>query len=157
METENLATLLIMTADKPRWSLALWTNAAAFATGMPFIRGNQLGVGPFVIPGKTSCLNCEKIAVDRDIPDAQEMIDGERAIPSFASPSISVAPCVTASLLALEAIHYICGLESEIRTLGKRIKWSARPEWTFKTEVVIKQSSCPICGQLRIYCGSVDP
>ena len=53
--------LIALCADAPR-EMAGWVNAAALATGTPYImgvyRGMSAEVGLFVVPGITSCLGC---------------------------------------------------------------------------------------------------
>ncbi len=105
--------LLVCAADRPRVDLDRWLNAAALASGRPWMRGSSVGLTAVLdlfVPGRTACAEC------RLEPDADGSGDGDlvEAIRSLGDDAVS--PCVApvagllGSLAALEAMKVLTGI-----------------------------------------------
>jgi molybdopterin/thiamine biosynthesis adenylyltransferase len=111
--------LAVLCADQPTpHRIMTWTNAAALATGTPWVTASYAGpmivVGLFV-PDETPCYLCLDHAA-RSRPGIDHPDDGEYL---YSGPAVNavIAPSamLTGSLGALEAISFLTGLTPSTR------------------------------------------
>ena len=112
VELTDGADLLIATADWPPYELTRWVNQACLSTGVPYLTAGQfpplIRVGPMVIPGRTSCLECQERAVSRDYPMYDELADFRSGNQTTAS-TLGAASGLIGTMIAMEAIHLLTG------------------------------------------------
>lgn len=106
------ADLLIATADWPPYELPRWVNEASLETGVPYLTAGQfpplIRIGPMVIPGQTSCLECQERAVSREYPMYDELAEFRSGNPTTAS-TLGAASGMIGSIIAMEVIHLLTG------------------------------------------------
>ncbi|GEM_PF-5123572 len=137
--------IVIQTADQPRWDLALWTCEQSIKAEIPYIRANQLGAGPLVIPHETACLGCEKEKLKNTISNAEDLISGAHRIKEMPAPAIGIFPSVTSSILSLEIVHFLAGLDEKLCLKNKRLKCGYNESWSIKYDHLQISESCKVC------------
>lgn len=104
--------LLVGTADWPPYELPRWINTASLDTGVPYLTAGQfpplIRVGPTVIPGRTSCLECQEREARRDFPLYDELADFRSKQTATAS-TLGAASGMIGSMIAMEVIHLLTG------------------------------------------------
>jgi len=106
------ADALVGTADWPPYELPRWINDACLEMGVPYLTAGQLPpsirIGPTVVPGRTSCLECQEEEARRDFPLYDELADFRARKPSTAS-TLGTASGVIGSMIAMEVVHLLTG------------------------------------------------
>jgi hypothetical protein len=109
--------LLVCCADKPTWLLRRWVAEAALATGTPALCASGLRIGPFYIPGRSSCPMCEWATLVEREPKLPAMLSAQSRLPSGNSGSLAPLGAMTAAILGWDALRYISGY-AEPRSLN---------------------------------------
>jgi molybdopterin/thiamine biosynthesis adenylyltransferase len=136
--------LVILTADTPLWQIGCWASEAALATGVPLLRGNSNGIGPFMKPGVTACPACAWPQLVDRIPEAEKLVEYYRhsraTLAGVGAQSTTLA--IAGSVLAAEALTYLTG--GVVRTYNHQIRVGhhAIEEVPFP-----RDSRCSICSK----------
>jgi len=101
--------------------------------------------GPFVIPGKTSCMACQKLVSTAPYKENQEYWKSIRTINSRSqAPSIGGINMLAASFAVLDALKFL-GEYGYISSLNRRVGlWTHNLKIEFQT--CIRNTNCPVCG-----------
>src|SRR5262249_42970080 len=103
--------LVILTADKPRWKLALWLQEVCYRRRLTLIRANHLVAGPLVVPGAAGgCIHCELLSLCERLRWNVDEVLSEKLVPEYVSGAISTFPSLTGALVAHEIVRYITGI-----------------------------------------------
>jgi bacteriocin biosynthesis cyclodehydratase domain-containing protein len=141
------ADLLIVTADWPPYELARWVNSACFETDVPYISAGQhlplIRIGPMVVPGKSSCLECLERAARRDFALYDEIAVHRASHPATAA-TMGASSGMVGALLAMEAIHWLTGAITPA-TMDRAVILDLRT-LRMREEAVIRDPECPGCG-----------
>jgi len=144
------ADLLVATADWPPYELPRWINQASLETGVPYLTAGQfpplIRIGPMVIPGRTSCLECQERAVSRDYPMYDELADFRSGNPTTAS-TLGAASGMIGSIIAMEAIHLLTGAVDPA-TLNRVLLMDLRTMES-EYEAVTPEPDC-VCSRIRV-------
>jgi bacteriocin biosynthesis cyclodehydratase domain-containing protein len=136
-----------------------WVNRASHALGIPAIfcelRGLQVLVGPFVVPGMTACYMCSRMRAVAAADDYEEAMASERFFDELKTPRYDcgeiLLPAVStvASLLAAEVLKFIV-LNQQPALLGAIAEYDPF-ELTLQRHVVLEQPACPVCSEKKNY------
>ena len=145
--------LLVVCADKGFSSVFYWANQISIERNMPAvyaqIKGHIAYIGPFVIPGKTSCFMCYKmrtVAAEENFDEAmtyEEYLNGLKR-PDFESRmALPASSNFVAGAISSEIIKYVLGL-STLAFPGAVMELDTL---SFKTvtHVVLQKPDCPVC------------
>lgn len=137
------ADVLVGTADWPPYELPRWINSACLETGVPYLTAGQqpphIRVGPTVIPGETSCLECQEGGARRDFPLYDELADFRSRKPATAS-TLGAASGIIGSMIAMEIVHLVTGA-SPPATLGAAVMVDLRT-MDSTTEAIPRLDGC---------------
>lgn len=134
--------LLILTADQPRWRLALWIQEQCGRRRIPFVRGNSLGVGPFVWPGQPGgCVGCELTALALRLGMTVDELLDDSLVHAFVRGSTSSAPAATAAVLAQEAIHFLSKAQQPVTANG-RLTVDTAGDWAIRRSHIPRHDRC---------------
>lgn len=148
--------VLVLALDQPEPSLIEPVNALAIDLGIGLLHcqtnGTEGIVGPFVIPGQTSCLVCHHLRVTRNLDFHREYRAWERwtkGEESKRGTSALLAPFTDAiaGMAAVELLKHASGFY-EAETYGKFLTVRAL---TFEvvSHQVLRLPRCPGCGNAR--------
>lgn len=99
--------LVIGLADQPIWLVKQWITEACQRAKVPVIQAGSGQVGPFYIPGESSCIMCRWAQIlERDpmFPEAMAVL---RKLPRRITGSISPWAGMVASVLSMEVFRYL--------------------------------------------------
>lgn len=105
--------------------------------------------GPFVIPGKTGCMACQKLVSTTPTEENKEIWKSIKAINSRSqAPSIGGINMLSASFAVLDTLKFL-GEYGQIASLNRRVGI-----WTHDLIVEFqkceKNEKCPVCGKEHI-------
>ena len=115
--------VIVLSADNPM-TISSWVNSYAISHNTAFVNVGYVVdiavVGPFVIPGKTACLECEEIfsTTNHDNYDLQVM--AKKINQSNQAPSFGPINQIASGLAAMEVIKFL-GEFGEMETLNNRV------------------------------------
>lgn len=150
--------LVVCAADRPVMTIKEWMDDGAFAIGVPVLHGGSRPpyafVGPFVVPGVTSCYGCfavSRTALGAEALEAEVQVRRDADPPDF--PSMGWGDVTAAALAAGQAVAWLSGAhaptildrewELDLRTL--EASWAEPlPE---RGGVV---GRCPRCAQVAL-------
>jgi bacteriocin biosynthesis cyclodehydratase domain-containing protein len=142
------ADALIQTADSPPYELERWVNVACARLGVPHVTAAQqpplLRVGPFVLPGRSACFECQERAVRRDYPLYDALVERRRRRPAAAA-TLAVGSGVIGTMLAAEALHLLLGRTPS--TAGAALIVDLLT-WATRWERLQRDPACPVCGHM---------
>jgi molybdopterin/thiamine biosynthesis adenylyltransferase len=145
LDDNDGADIVILTADKPRWQLALWFQRECYRRAIPLVRANQLGAGPLVVPGLPhGCVMCELLAISSRLSMSVDEILSESLIPSFASGTLSTIPAITSAILAHDVVRYLIDV-LPTSLLSVRISIKPDPIWSLEKTYIPRHNNCPVC------------
>jgi molybdopterin/thiamine biosynthesis adenylyltransferase/SAM-dependent methyltransferase len=105
--------LLVLSADSPA-DVHAWTDRAATRLRIPYLNVGYVevfgSVGPFTVPGRTPCWECQIAGVPSDGPELNEALQ---------APSYGPLNALVSSIGANEAIRWLLGLP--LATLETRL------------------------------------
>jgi bacteriocin biosynthesis cyclodehydratase domain-containing protein len=101
--------LLVGCADQPPWLIRQWSAEAARTTGVPLLSTSGLRIGPFYLPGHTSCPMCDWAALAERNPRLPVMAEAQRRLPRGTSGSLSPLAMMAAGPAALDIFRYLSG------------------------------------------------
>jgi len=143
------ASFVVNAADWPPYVIERWCNVACFELGIPFISMSQIPpmmrVGPIYAPGRTGCFECTMTGLRRDHPFMDAAIEQRLGADSVAA-TLSPTSGATASLVAMEILHFITGLV-EPPSLGAALTVDTRT-MTIGREPVVRDPGCRVCGSI---------
>jgi bacteriocin biosynthesis cyclodehydratase domain-containing protein len=153
------ADFVVCTADWPAHHIGRWVNEACLDWDVPHISAGQfpprVRVGPTFVPGRTACLACEEVAIRRDFPLYDELVEQRRRAAPVAA-TLGAASGLIGSLLAMEVIHWITGIAPPA-TLGRGLVFDLR-DFSSSWEVVTPEAACPLgCGAVEAAAERVPP
>ena len=123
MEKLPKCDLILLSADSP-WGLSKWVNRFCQRSQIPFINVGYIQDiavwGPFVIPGKTGCWECQTLAASTEITDPEVTMMMNSINSFYQAPSIGPINMLASSLALLDILKYF-GNFGEIATLNKRM------------------------------------
>jgi len=142
--------VVVGAADWPAYEIETWCNAACFEAGIPHIGMAQfppkVKVGPFYIPGKSGCYECQKIAWRRDYPLFDAAVEQLRRKPS---PAATLGPTsgLIGAQVGMDILHFLTGL-IEPGSINAACVYDMR---TMEVErvPVIAEPDCPQCSHLQ--------
>ena len=142
------ATVLVVAADWPPYTLARWANAACIAVRVPFVLAGQappiLKVGPIYLPGVTACFACHERALRAAFPHYDDYVaHAPRSVPR--SATLGPASGLVGTALAMELLHLIAGRRPAI--LGAVVTTDLRT-LTTEYEAVPRAADCQACQHL---------
>lgn len=141
------AELLIATADHPPQLISRWVDSACWKQRVPWISGGQfpplVRIGPLVVPGRTSCLECLERAARRTHARYDRLVEARQQRPVLAATTGSASALVGA-LLANDAVAWITGLHAPA-TLGAAVTLDLTT-LEQRRHVVAADQDCPRCG-----------
>ncbi|HEX2415314.1 MAG TPA: TOMM precursor leader peptide-binding protein [Thermoleophilaceae bacterium] len=145
------ADFVVCTADWPVHAIARWVNQACLELRIPHISAGQfpprVRIGPTFVPGRTACLECEELAIRREFPLYDELVEHRRKAAPVAA-TLGAPSGLIGSLLAMEVIHWITGI-SEPATLGRGLVFDLR-DFSSHWESIEPDPGCPLaCGEPR--------
>jgi molybdopterin/thiamine biosynthesis adenylyltransferase len=137
--------LVISTIDEPVLQITRMVVQAAERRSIPLLRANSRAVGPFYIPGHTSCPACLSFDIGRNIKSAQSVVQSyQQGFPARRRAAISYELAFVGLLVIRDVLHYLAGTGSP-QTLAH--EWSWDPEqFTLNSRHVQRQADCPGCG-----------
>jgi hypothetical protein len=101
--------LLIGCADKPAWLIREWVARAGYATGVPTFNVSGGRVGPFYVPGQTSCQMCDWAGlVDRN-PKLPQLVELNRRLPRGNSGSLTALAMMGAAPAVFDIFRFLSG------------------------------------------------
>lgn len=101
--------LLIGCADKPAWLIREWVARAGLMTGVPNVNISGGRVGPFYVPGRTSCQMCDWAAlVDRN-PKLPQLVELNRRLPRGNSGSLTALAMGAAAPAVFDIFRFLSG------------------------------------------------
>jgi hypothetical protein len=101
--------LLLCCADQPLWRIREWSAAAGRATRVPVLNVTGAQVGPFYLPGESSCQMCDWASQVRRNPRLPEMLELKRRLPRGTSGSLSPIATMAAGPAMLDVFRYLSG------------------------------------------------
>jgi molybdopterin-synthase adenylyltransferase len=142
------ADFVVSTADWPVHAIGRWVNQACLELRIPHISAGQfpprVRIGPTFVPGRTACLECEELAIRREFPLYDELVEHRRNAAPVAA-TLGAPSGLIGSLLAMEVIHWITGI-SEPATLGRGLVFDLR-DFSSHWESIEPDPGCPLaCG-----------
>ncbi|MET0559025.1 MAG: TOMM precursor leader peptide-binding protein [Solirubrobacterales bacterium] len=144
------ADVVVDAADWPPQEIERICNAACVEAGIPYISMSHeppiARIGPFYVPGVTGCHCCEQIAIKRDYPLYETVIEQLRESGRSAAPTLGPACGLTGGLVAIEVMHFLTGLV-EPASLGRAHVYDLRTMEVQRQEIT-RESSCPVCAHL---------
>jgi len=149
VEESGNVDLILLTADRPIWSIIRWCAEAAMQTGVPLLRNHALGVGPFMIPGKTACPFCEWNRLKANFPNIEEIMDFYRRSPDARATSnigtIGTKIAIPAALMAQEAISFVTKTE-KVQTFNAVVRVSFFNGLHIDRMELPRDPLCDVCG-----------
>jgi bacteriocin biosynthesis cyclodehydratase domain-containing protein len=139
--------VVIDAVDWPAHDIEDWVNSACFAAGIPYIAMSHFPpvarVGPFYVPGRTGCFNCQLIAYRREYPLFDMAVEQRRGKPS---PTAMLGPAcgLIGNQVALDVMHHLTGL-AQPSTLGVGHVYDLRT-MEVEREPVVSEPGCSVCG-----------
>lgn len=101
--------LVIATADQPAWRVREWVASACALAEVPLLHPSGLRVGPFYLPGVSSCPMCEWAhLVDRD-PGRSALLAAQADVPAADPGALSHIGTITAGVVAGEVLRFLTG------------------------------------------------
>jgi bacteriocin biosynthesis cyclodehydratase domain-containing protein len=145
--------LVILAADWPPRTIARWTNEACATAGVPslYMFGgiSQIGVGPLVVPGRTSCYRC--VCTMRGAESDWIEQAALRAGPNTRTPVLSPLPSMLGHMLAWEAVCWLTGIQQP-RSL-EHILYLDLTTMSVDSFPILQDPECPVC---RPFLGTRD-
>jgi bacteriocin biosynthesis cyclodehydratase domain-containing protein len=140
--------VVIQTADSPPYELERWVNVACARLGVPHVTAAQqpplLRIGPFVLPGRSACFECQERAVRREYPLYDALVERRRRRPAVAA-TLAVGSGVVGTMLAAETLHLLLGRTPS--TAGAALIVDLLT-WATRWERLERDPSCPVCGDM---------
>jgi bacteriocin biosynthesis cyclodehydratase domain-containing protein len=141
------ADALVLAADRPRYALERWVNAACLAAGVPFITaGHQpplLRIGPLYLWDGGPCFECHERQLRAGYPLYDEVV-GARLRESVPDTTLGPASGVVGTLVAMEMLHMLVRRERPA-TSGRALLMDMRT-LEARWEAVERDAGCPSCG-----------
>jgi len=130
--------VIILSADSPEGHTLL--NDICLFYKIPYVNIGYIetyaAIGPFVIPGLTSCYKCEELyLVDRN----QEYIDGIELNPNLQAASYGPVNSLASSIAVNEVLRYL--FELEISTASRRLLISSE-NYEISTQEYLPHPRC---------------
>lgn len=101
--------LLLCCADQPLWKIREWSAGAGRAARVPVLNITGAQVGPFYIPGESSCQMCDWASRLRLNPRLPELLDIKRRLPRGTSGSLSPIATMAAGPALLDVFRFLSG------------------------------------------------
>lgn len=146
IEQAGGVSLIVLTADVPIWKISCWAAEAALVSGIPLLRANRIGVGPFMLPGQTACPACAWPRLVDEIPDAEQMVEYQRSLQGIPASALSTQTSVSGALLAEEAVAYLSGA-GHVRTYDSVLRMNINGNKYFTLLPFPRDLRCPVCGE----------
>jgi len=137
------ASFVIGTADKPHWRIREWIARACRDAGIASVQAGGGRVGPFHVPGRTSCMMCYFAHERRRNPKAAAAMRADDL--GGQSPG-SFAPlgATAGAVIGHEAFRYLSGVGTPLTMLRA---WELNPaDLTARYVAVPIADDCPVCG-----------
>ncbi|HEX3172969.1 MAG TPA: TOMM precursor leader peptide-binding protein [Solirubrobacterales bacterium] len=141
--------VVIDAVDWPAHDIESWVNSACFAADIPFVAMSHFPpvarVGPFYVPGRTGCFECQLTAYRRQFPLFDVAMEQHRGRPS---PSATLGPAcgLIGNQVALDVMHHLTGLAPP-STLGVGHVYDLRT-MEVEREAIVPEPDCPVCGAI---------
>jgi bacteriocin biosynthesis cyclodehydratase domain-containing protein len=144
------ADVVVDAADWPAYEIEEWCNTACFEAGIPHIGMAQfppkIKVGPFYVPGRSGCYECQRIAWRRDYPLFEVAVEQLRG---RSSPAATLGPTsgLIGAQVGMDVMHFLTGL-AKPASLRAACIYDVR---TMEVErvPVVPEPDCPVCSHLQ--------
>ena len=134
--------LVVGVADQPVWLIREWVARAGLMVGVATVQASGLRVGPFYLPGRSSCAMCDWMQMVDHHPRLPAIIEAQRHLPKGTTGSISPLGTITAGVLSLEIFRHLSGYGSP-KTLNA--VWEMHDGLTAALTSVPPHPTCPVC------------
>jgi molybdopterin-synthase adenylyltransferase len=143
------ADVVVLTADEPAYELGRWMNEACLDARVPFITGGQapplLRAGPLYVPGRSACFACHETALRAQSLAYDRYVEHVRGSPPRVA-TLGPASAIVGSLIALEVMHLLLGLEPATTATAFTIDMRTL---RVSAQVVPRDGDCASCSALR--------
>ncbi len=136
--------LVIGAADQPPWLIREWITRACLLSGVPCIQGGGLRVGPFYIPGESSCVMCHWALLSERNPHYPNIIASQKKLPKGTTGSISPMGTITAGVMSMEVFRYLGGHK---RPTTINALWEMDGNLQATLHPVPPHPACQVCGE----------
>lgn len=139
--------LIVLSADS--YGVIHLVNRFCIKNNIPYLNicyVNDIAVwGPFVIPGKTGCMECQNIVSDEGTqPEVMQIIKNINT--HYQAPSIGPINMLSSSLASVDVLKFLVN-DLRLKSLNKRIGlWTH--DMHFEEQDCIKSNSCITCGDI---------
>ncbi len=141
--------LFVLSADTPS-EIINWMNWYAVNEQIPYINIGYINdisvVGPFFIPGKTSCFECAQVIPDHLDLDAPYTYECNKINSNYRAPTFPPVNGTSASVAMNDILRYLGGY-GKILSVNKRIGIHSL-ETKIEIQEIVKSKDCEICGHL---------
>ncbi len=152
-KVEEKALICIVSADSER--VVLDFNNYALENKVPYLPVGYMNdisvIGPFVIPGKTACIECDNVhssSSEQSRISQSSLLEVERVNASYSAPSAFVNNSISSAMAMIDLLYFISGEIENINSLNKRVGIN---NTTFEKQVINlhRKEECK-CQNLRI-------
>jgi hypothetical protein len=137
--------LVVGVADQPIWLIREWVARAGLMTGVATVQASGLRVGPFYLPGKSSCAMCYWMHLVDQHPRLPAITEAQRYLPRGTTGSISAPGTITAGVLSMDIFRYLSGYGSPY-TLNAI--WEMHDSLTAALTNIPPHPRCPVCAPI---------
>ena len=150
------AHLVIAPSDGPAPAMHRKVNEVCLGLKAPWLPvvlfGNDVGVGPLMVPGQTACFTCYELRMKGNLIFADEYVAFEDHLlrgdeSGVSQGSLNVYASVVAGLAAIEAVKFLTKFTYPI-TLGRLIRVNF-VNYQFMVHAVLRLPRCPMCAPTR--------
>jgi molybdopterin-synthase adenylyltransferase len=147
------ADLVIVPNDGPGPALNRMVNEVCLAREKPWLPvvlfGNDVGIGPLVVPGQTACFMCYELRMKGNLLFADEYVAFEDHLlkglaSDVAQGGLKVYAGVVAGITAIEAIKFLTKFTYPL-ALGRLIRFNF-VNYQYMVHPVLRLPRCPRCG-----------
>lgn len=146
--TEHLegVDLLIGTIDQPPWLVRLWVTESCAKKGVPNIQASGMRVGPFCIPGQTSCCGCDWTRLISERPERKEVVLAQPLLPRGTTGGLSPFGSIAAGVVSMDALRFLGGFA---KPFTENATWEMDASFTTRILPMPQQAACAICAIVR--------
>lgn len=134
--------LLLCCADQPLWQIRGWSAAAGRAARVPVLNVTGAQVGPFYIPGESSCQMCDWATQVRHNPRLPELLEIKRRLPRGTSGSLSPIATMAVGPAMLDVFRFLSGY-AQPATRNAVLEMST--EHGPQRRAQLPSADCPVC------------
>ncbi|MCM2420615.1 ThiF family adenylyltransferase [Streptomyces sp. RKAG293] len=102
--------LIINVADQPHRTIRRWVAAGALLGGVPVLEAGGGRVGPFFLPGVSSCSGCLQASQAEPGSPRDVLMEQDNVFPGRSAGSLVAYPAAEAGVIVLEAYRFLSGM-----------------------------------------------